>query len=76
MIQLSNHNKPTNPVTVKMFALVTIITMFAPDWFNSIPGITEVAQLWFTWSLKGLNLLAMLIAVFTNGGYKPPVKKI
>lgn len=74
-MKLSNHNKPTNPTTVKIFAAITLITLLFPSWFNTMPGVTELQKIWVEWVLKGIDFAAMIVAIFTNGGYKSPYNK-
>jgi hypothetical protein len=67
-MKLSNHDKPTNPTTVKIFAAITLLTLFGPSWVNQSPMFSETMKQVIEWSFKGLDLFAMIVAIFTNGG--------
>ncbi len=70
-MKLSNHKLPTNPNVVKAFAVITFITIFFPVWFDSIPleGVTETTKEMVHWFVKGIDLLAGIVAIFTNTEY-------
>jgi hypothetical protein len=65
---MSNINKPTNPTVVKALTLITFLTVFFPQWFDSIPidNVTEETKELIHWAFKGIDLLVALIALFTD----------
>lgn len=65
---MSNINKPTNPNVVKALTLITFLTVFFPQWFDTIPidNVTQETKELIHWAFKGIDLLVALIALFTD----------
>jgi hypothetical protein len=65
---IQNINKPTNPNIVKLLTLLTFLTVFFPQWFDSIPleNVTEETKELIHWAFKGLDIVVAVIALFTD----------
>lgn len=73
---INNINKPVNPKVVKLLSLATVLVIFFPQWFNSIPfSIPAVIKETVEWVFKGVDLFLVCWALFGKYEYKGSIYK-